>query len=96
MERLRRKGYLTCKKMQGRYRYSARLPKAELLRSLVRDFAERVLGGSPQPNWRATPTRGAAAPSPACPMAAGRGSRSRTSGSPNSVPRARSPSAGDP
>jgi len=49
MERLRRKGYLTRKKMQGRYRYSARLPKAELLRSLVRDFAERVLGGSLQP-----------------------------------------------
>jgi len=49
MERLRRKGYLRRKKIDGLYHYSATVAKKDLLRSLVRDFAERVLAGSPQP-----------------------------------------------
>jgi len=49
MERLRRKGYLRRKKVEGIYHYSATVAKRDLLRSLVRDFAERVLAGSPQP-----------------------------------------------
>ena len=49
MERLRKKGYLVRSKAEGIFRYSASLPKAELLRNLIRDFTERVLGGSLQP-----------------------------------------------
>jgi predicted transcriptional regulator len=49
MERLRRKGYLKRRKSAGLYRYSPAIPKKEVVRSLVRDFAERVLGGSSQP-----------------------------------------------
>ena len=49
LERLRAKGYLTRARADGPYRYSPSLPRKELLRGLVRDFAARVLGGSPQP-----------------------------------------------
>jgi predicted transcriptional regulator len=49
MERLRRKGYLRRRKAAGVYRYSPSIARQEVLRSLVRDFAQRVLGGSPQP-----------------------------------------------
>ena len=49
MERLRRKGYLKRRRAEGVYRYSPTVPKREVVRSLVRDFAERVLAGSPQP-----------------------------------------------
>lgn len=49
MERLRRKGYLARKREDGVYRYSPRETKGELLRGLVRDFVERVLGGSVSP-----------------------------------------------
>jgi len=49
MERLRRKGYLKRRKVDGIYRYSPTVPKRDVVRSLVRDFAERVLAGSPQP-----------------------------------------------
>ncbi len=49
IERLRRKGYLKRRKIGGVYHYSPTIPKEDVLRSLVRDFAERVLGGSPQP-----------------------------------------------
>jgi len=49
MDRLRQKGYLRRKKVDGVYHYSATVAKTDLLRSLVRDFAERVLAGSPQP-----------------------------------------------
>jgi predicted transcriptional regulator len=49
IERLRRKGYLKRRKVEGVYRYSPTIPTPDLLRSLVSDFAERVLGGSPQP-----------------------------------------------
>src|SRR5205085_786174 len=49
MERLRRKGYLTRKRSQGVYQYSPKVPKASLLRDLVRDFVEGALGGSLAP-----------------------------------------------
>ena len=49
MERLRRKGFLTRKKAQGIYQYSPSVPKSDLLRTLVRDFVKRALGGSLSP-----------------------------------------------
>jgi len=49
MERLREKGYLVRRKTRGVFHYSPRLPKQELLRSLVRDFVARALGGSLSP-----------------------------------------------
>jgi len=49
MERLREKGYLARKKIDGVFHYSPRLPKEELLRSLVGDFVARALGGSLSP-----------------------------------------------
>jgi predicted transcriptional regulator len=49
MERLRQKGYLARKKSRGVFHYSPRLPKEELLRSLVGDFVARTLGGSLSP-----------------------------------------------
>jgi predicted transcriptional regulator len=49
MERLRQKGYLARKKADGVFQYSPRLPKEELLRSLVSDFVVRALGGSLSP-----------------------------------------------
>lgn len=49
MERLRKKGYLTRKRIDGVYRYSPRVPKANLLQKLVRDFVETALGGSLAP-----------------------------------------------
>ena len=49
MERLRRKGYLKRRKSAGVYHYSPTIPKKDVVRSLVRDFAERVLAGSSQP-----------------------------------------------
>ena len=49
MERLRKKGHLTRKKIGAVYRYSPRVPKRELLQNLTRDFVERVLEGSVSP-----------------------------------------------
>ena len=49
MERLRKKGFLTRKKVEGVYRYEPRVGKADLLQSLVRDFVEKTLGGSVSP-----------------------------------------------
>lgn len=49
MERLRKKGYLTRQRNQGLYRYAPRVPQAEVLQGLVRDFIERTLGGSVSP-----------------------------------------------
>src|SRR5580704_17583941 len=49
MERLRQKGYLARKKAGGVFHYSPRLPKEELVRSLVSDFVSRTLGGSLSP-----------------------------------------------
>lgn len=49
MERLRRKGYLTRRKVGNAYLYSPKQPKADLLQTLVHDFVQRVLGGSVSP-----------------------------------------------
>jgi len=49
MERLRKKGYLTREKVDGIFRYSPSLPKAELMRGLVQNFMTRTLDGSIEP-----------------------------------------------
>jgi len=49
MERLRRKGHLGRKVVDGVYRYQTRVSSAELLRGVVRRFVEGNLGGSLTP-----------------------------------------------
>ena len=49
MERLRKKGHLSRKKVKGIFQYHPSVPKAELLKNLVQDFVERTLGGSITP-----------------------------------------------
>lgn len=49
MERLRGKGLLTRKKVSGAFQYSPMVERSELMRSLVGDFVNRVLGGSLSP-----------------------------------------------
>jgi len=49
MERLRRKGHLARKVVDGVYRYQTRVSSAELLRGVVRRFVEGNLGGSLAP-----------------------------------------------
>ena len=52
MERLRRKGHLTRKKISGVYRYSPKVAKQVLLQTLVRNFVDTTLGGSVSHSWR--------------------------------------------
>lgn len=49
MERLRKKGHLTRRKVEGVFQYSSSLPASELLRGMVGDFVERTLAGSLSP-----------------------------------------------
>ena len=49
MERLRRKGYLTRKRVEGVYRYSPKVAKTDMLRGLVEHFVDTALGGSVSP-----------------------------------------------
>ena len=49
MNRLCDKGYLSRRRVEGVFRYSPRVAKGDLMRSLVRDFVERALGGSVSP-----------------------------------------------
>jgi predicted transcriptional regulator len=49
MERLRAKGYLERRQVDGVFRYQARGTAGELLHGVVRDFVERTLGGSVSP-----------------------------------------------
>jgi predicted transcriptional regulator len=49
IERLLQKGFVKRKKVEGKYRYSARLSKTELLRGLVQRFVDGTLGGSLSP-----------------------------------------------
>ena len=49
MERLRRKGYLGRRMLDGVYRYRTRASSSELLKGAVRRFVERSLGGSVSP-----------------------------------------------
>jgi predicted transcriptional regulator len=49
MERLRRKGHLGRRLLDGIYRYRARASSADLLKSVVQRFVERNLDGSVSP-----------------------------------------------
>jgi predicted transcriptional regulator len=49
LERLRKKGHLSRRKVEGVFQYEPRASKAEMLRRLVRDFVEGALGGSVAP-----------------------------------------------
>lgn len=49
MERLRKKGYLTRKKLRGMFHYSPKLAKSDLMTSIVRRFVDESLGGSLSP-----------------------------------------------
>lgn len=49
MERLRGKGYLKRRKVEGRQRYSPTVSKADLLRGIVGQFVDDVLEGSVSP-----------------------------------------------
>jgi predicted transcriptional regulator len=49
MERLRAKGYLGRKQVDGVYRYSVKGAKSDLLRGLVKSFVDKTLGGSLSP-----------------------------------------------
>lgn len=49
IERLRKKGYLSRRRRNGVFYYSPRVPHAEVLQGVVRDFVERTLGGSISP-----------------------------------------------
>jgi predicted transcriptional regulator len=49
MERLRKKGYLVRRRREGVYEYSPRVPPAEVVQGLVRQFVEKTLAGSVSP-----------------------------------------------
>ncbi len=49
MERLRRKGFLGRKKVQGIFRYAPQVAQADVMKELVRGFVEKTLAGSLTP-----------------------------------------------
>lgn len=49
MERLREKGFLVRESVGGLYRYSPSQPTAGMMRDLVKDFVDEMLGGSLEP-----------------------------------------------
>lgn len=49
LERLREKGYLTRRKIDGVHHYAPSEPRSDLLQGLVRDFVQKALGGSVSP-----------------------------------------------
>jgi predicted transcriptional regulator len=49
MERLRQKGHLDRRQVDGIYRYFSPAPAGEVLRDVVKTFVERTLGGSVSP-----------------------------------------------
>ena len=49
MERLREKGFLIRESVGGLYRYSPSQPTAGMMRDLVKDFVDEMLGGSLEP-----------------------------------------------
>lgn len=49
MERLRAKGFLARKKQSGSFRYSPKLSGDEVMKSVVGDFVQKMLGGSLSP-----------------------------------------------
>lgn len=49
MERLRKKRYLTRRKIDGVYQYSPKLPASDILQSFVKQFVETTLQGAMSP-----------------------------------------------
>jgi predicted transcriptional regulator len=49
LERLRRKGHLKRRRVEGVYHYAATVPLDQLMRATVGQFVERSLGGSVMP-----------------------------------------------
>ena len=49
MERLRKKGYLTRKRINSVFHYSPKVPEHDLLRGLVKSFVDTTLAGSVSP-----------------------------------------------
>lgn len=49
MERLRQKGYLTRRTVDGIYRYTSRAAAGDVLKSAVREFVKRTLEGEVSP-----------------------------------------------
>ena len=49
MERLRRKGHLARRQVDGVYRYAPTRPAGETMRGVVASFVEKTLGGSLSP-----------------------------------------------
>ena len=49
MERLRKKAYVTRKKLRGVFVYSSGLSQTELMQGVVRSFVSKALGGSVRP-----------------------------------------------
>jgi len=49
LERLRKKGYVKRRKIEGLFHYIPSSPKANMLQKLVDDFVEEALGGSVSP-----------------------------------------------
>ena len=49
MEKLRTKGYVSRKKIEGIYYYSAKNDHNQVLKDLVADFVQKTLGGSLSP-----------------------------------------------
>lgn len=49
MERLRQKGHLDRRQVNGVYLYRASAPAGEVLRDVVKSFVEKTLGGSVSP-----------------------------------------------
>lgn len=49
MERLRKKGHLSRKRVGGVFHYTPKVPKQDLLRGLVKSFVDTTLAGSVSP-----------------------------------------------
>lgn len=49
MERLRTKGHLTRRKVEGVFQYASPVPLGEVLRGVVSDFVRKTLSGSVSP-----------------------------------------------
>jgi predicted transcriptional regulator len=49
MERLRKKGYLARRKLDGVYQYSPKVPVSEILQNFVKQFVETTLHGAVSP-----------------------------------------------
>ncbi|ADB18349.1 transcriptional repressor, CopY family [Pirellula staleyi DSM 6068] len=49
VERIRKKGFVSRRKIGGVFHYSPRIPVTQLLQRLVTDFVSNVLGGSVSP-----------------------------------------------